>query len=160
MKGHAPMPLKDLQIKAAKPAKKSFKKFDGRGLYIEVFPNGSKLWRLNFRIADKEKRLALGSYPEISLSEARKRRDEARALLEQGNDPTLLRKQEKAAEKVSTENSFVRVAEEYLAKMDKDGRAPATLLKARWFLSLLEPAIGSMPVREVIVALAQHTRAR
>jgi integrase len=143
------MPLKDLEIKATKPGKKSFRKADGKGLYIEVFPNGSKLWRLKFRFAGKEKRLALGPYPEISLSEARKRRDEARAILERGNDPSLVRKQEKVAAKVSSENSFVRVAEEYLEKMDKEGRAPATLLKARWFLSLLEPAIGSMPVCEV-----------
>lgn len=143
------MPLKDLEIKATKPEKMPFRKADGKGLYIEVFPNGSKLWRLKFRFAGKEKRLALGSYPAISLAEARKRRDDARAILEQGNDPSMVRKQEKAAARVSAENSFVRVAEEYLAKMEKEGRAPATLLKARWFLSLLEPAIGPMPVREV-----------
>ena len=71
------------------------------------------------------------------------------SLLERGNDPSLVRKQEKAAAKVSAENSFVRVAEEYLETMDNDGHAPATLRKSRWFLSLLEPAIGSMPVREV-----------
>lgn len=144
-----PMPLKDLEIKKIKPEKKPFRMADGKGLYIEVFPNGSKLWRLKFRFAGKEKRLALGSYPTISLSEARKRRDDARAILEQGSDPSMVRKQEKAAAKVSAENSFVRIAEEYLEKMEKEGRAPATLLKARWFLSLLEPAIGSMPVREV-----------
>lgn len=143
------MPLKDLEIKKIKPEKKPFRMADGKGLYIEVFPNGSKLWRLKFRFAGKEKRLALGSYPTISLSEARKRRDDARAILEQGSDPSMVRKQEKAAAKVSAENSFVRIAEEYLEKMEKEGRAPATLLKARWFLSLLEPAIGSMPVREV-----------
>lgn len=143
------MPLKDLEIKATKPDKKPFKKADGKGLYIEVFPNGSKLWRLKYRFAGKEKRLALGSYPEISLADARKRRDDARAILEQGNDPSVVRRKEKAAAKVSAENSFVCVAEEYLEKLEKEGRAPATLLKARWFLSLLEPAIGLMPVRDV-----------
>jgi len=143
------MPLKDLEIKAIKPRKTSFKKADGKGLYIEVFPNGSKLWRLKFRFAGKEKRLALGSYPEVSLAEARKRREDARAVLEKGSDPSMVRKHEKAAAKVSAENSFARVAVEYVEKTEKEGRAPATVLKARYFLSKLEPAIGSMPVRDI-----------
>jgi integrase len=143
------MPLKDTQIRAIRATDKSIKKADGKGLYIEVVPSGSKLWRLKYRFAGKEKRLALGAYPEVSLAEARKRCDAARALIEQGIDPGLKRKREKAAAKVSAENSFERIAEEYLTKMEKDGRAEPTVAKARWFLSLLKPAIGSLPISEV-----------
>lgn len=143
------MSLKDTEIRAIRATDKPVRKADGKGLYVEAFPNGSKLWRLKYRFAGKEKRLALGSYPEIGLAEARKRRDTARATLEQGIDPGLARKQEKAAAKVSAANSFESVALEYLAKMDAEGRAPSTLAKARWFLDLLKPAIGAMPISAV-----------
>lgn len=143
------MPLKDTEIRAIRTTDKPIRKADGKGLYVEVFPNGSKLWRLKYRFAGKEKRLALGSYPETGLAEARKRRDAARASLEQGIDPGLERKQEKAAAKVSAANTFESVAQEYLAKMKAEGRAPATLAKAQWFLALLKPAIGTMPVSAV-----------
>lgn len=118
-----PVPLKDAEIRALRADGTSKKKADSKGLYIEVFPNGSKLWRLKYRIAGKEKRLALGAYPEISLAEARRRRDVARSKIEQGIDPSLERKQAKAAAPVSAENSFERVAEEYIDKMEKEGRA-------------------------------------
>lgn len=143
------MALNDAQIRAIRATDRPVKKADGKGLYVEVAPNGSKLWRLKFRIGGKEKRLALGAYPEVGLAEARKRRDAARALIEQGIDPTLERKREKAAAKVSAHDSFERIAEEYVEKMEKEARAPATVAKARWFLSLLKPAIGTMPVSEV-----------
>lgn len=143
------MPLKDAEIRAIRAVDKPVRKADAKGLYVEAFANGSKLWRFKYRFAGKEKRLALGAYPEVSLAEARKRRDKARAKVQQGVDPSLERKREKAAAKIGSENSFERVAEEYLSKMEREGRAPATLQKARWFLSLLKPAIGSMPVSEV-----------
>lgn len=143
------MPLKDAEIRALRAEGSSKKKADAKGLYVEVFPNGSKLWRLKYRVAGKEKRLALGAYPDVSLAEARRRRDAARAKLEQGIDPAVERKAEKAAARVSAENSFASVAAEYLSKMRKEGRAEATLRKAEWFLELLKPGIGTMPVSEV-----------
>jgi integrase len=143
------MAFKDTEIRALRPATSAYKRADGKGLYVEVFPNGSKLWRLKFRLAGKEKRLALGAYPEITLAEARRQCDIARAKIGQGIDPSLERKREKAAARFSAENSFERVAEEYIAKMGNEGRAEATVTKASWFLSLLKPAIGSMPVSDV-----------
>jgi integrase len=143
------MALKDAEIRAFQATEAPYKKADGKGLYLEIFPNGSKLWRLKYRIAGKEKRLALGAYPEVSLAEARKRRDTARSKVDEGTDPSLERKKEKAAAKLGAENSFRHVAEQYLEKMELEGRAPATLSKARWFLDLLSPAIGTMPVAEV-----------
>ena len=143
------MPLQDAGIRRLKAAERPFKKADSKGLYIEVFPIGSMLWRQKYRFAGKEKRLALGAYPEISLAEARRRRDEARAKLDNGIDPALERKRNKAAAKISTENTFEAIADEYIAKMGKEGRADATLVKARWFLDLLRPAIGRMPITDV-----------
>lgn len=143
------MPLKDPEIRGFTPLNKPFKRADAKGLYVEVFPNGSKLWRFKYRIAGKEKRLALGAYPEVSLAEARKRRDEARSKVDADRDPALERKRRKALAKVSANDSFERIAEEYIAKMAKEGRADSTLLKARWFLSLLAPAIGKMAISEV-----------
>lgn len=143
------MSLKDAEIRGFKPQSKPFKRADAKGLYVEVFPNGSKLWRFKFRFAGKEKRLAMGAYPEITLADARKRRDEARAKLDAEIDPSLERKRSKAAAKVSAQDSFERIAEEYIAKMAKEGRADSTLKKARWFLSLLNPAIGKMAISEV-----------
>jgi len=80
-------PLTDIQINKERPKEKDSKLADGGGLYLLVTTAGSKLWRFKYRFADKEKLLALGSYPEISLSEARKQREEARRLLANGTDP-------------------------------------------------------------------------
>jgi hypothetical protein len=78
------MPLTDVKIRNAKPTDKPFKIFDGQGLYLEVSPAGGKLWRLKYRFNGKEKRLGLGKYPEVGLSEARQERDGLRALLKRG----------------------------------------------------------------------------
>jgi integrase len=143
------MPLTDAGIRASQPRDKPFKRADGKGLFLLVTPTGSKLWRLKYRSAGKEKQLALGSYPETSLSEARKHRDLARSKINRGLDPCLERKRQKAAAWVSADNTFESLAKEYIEKMRKQGAAEATLKKAHWFSSLLQPAIGSMPITEV-----------
>ena len=144
------MPLVALQIRAFLPGVTPYKKTDERGLYLEVFPNGSTLWRLKYYFGGKEKRIALGAWPEVSLQKARRMRDEQRLRIADGEDPALTRKREKATAKVSAANTFESVASEYIEeKMVGEGRAEATLLKARWFLDLLKPAIGSMPISDV-----------
>ena len=138
------------QIRAFSPGVTPYKKTDERGLYLEVFPNGSKLWRLKYYFGGKEKRIALGAWPEVSLQKARRMRDEQRLRIADGEDPALTRKREKATAKVNVANTFESVASEYIEeKMVGEGRAEATLLKARWFLDLLKPAIGSMPISDV-----------
>ena len=89
------MPLTALQVKQAsvRDDGKSKKLADGYGMYLEVMPNGAKYWRLKYRFSGKEKRLALGVYPEVSLAEARERRDEARKRLSAGIDPALAKKE-------------------------------------------------------------------
>jgi len=144
------MALTDAAIRSLKPDDRPYKRADSGGLYVEVFPNGSKLWRWKFRFAGKEKRLALGAYPSVSLRDARDRRDTARAKLDEGMDPAIERKREKVAARISAANTFAAVAREYIdTKMVGEGRAEATISKARWFLEQLEPAIGAMPVAEV-----------
>lgn len=143
------MSLTDRAIRSLKSSFKPVRKADSHGLYIEAQTSGSKLWRQKYRFGGKEKRLSLGSYPEIGLAEARRRRDQNRATLQRGIDPGLERRKAKAAAKVSAQNSFSKVAEEYLHKMTKEGRAESTLRKARWFRDLLEGAIGVIPVDQI-----------
>ncbi|MDN5869719.1 MAG: Arm DNA-binding domain-containing protein [Nitrococcus sp.] len=105
------MPLTDTAIRDAKPAKKPYKKFDGKGLFALLHPNGGKYWRLKYYFTGKEKApLALGVYPDVSLKDARERRDEARKLLANGVDPAAQRKAQKAARTESASNSFEVVA--------------------------------------------------
>ena len=91
------MSLTVTQISNAKPSEKPRKLFDGRGLYLEISPSGGKLWRLKYRFGGKEKRLALGTFPDVPLALARERRDEARQLLARDIDPSEHRKVMKKA---------------------------------------------------------------
>jgi hypothetical protein len=88
--------LTDTAIKNAKPAEKRQTMFDGGGLYLEVSPAGGKLWRLKYRFDGKQKLLALGKYPEVTLREARERRDEARKLLANGADPSEIAREKRS----------------------------------------------------------------
>jgi len=100
---------------------------------LKVSPNGSKLWRLKYYAGGKEKRIALGAWPEVSLQAARLERDELRLRIAKGEDPALTRKKNKATAKISAANTFELVAREDIeTKMVGEGRAEATLLKARW----------------------------
>jgi hypothetical protein len=83
------MALTELEIKKAKPETKAYKLIDGGGLFLLVHTNGGRYWRLRYRVGGKEKLLAIGVYPDVSLSEARERREQARKLLANGADPVL-----------------------------------------------------------------------
>jgi integrase len=143
------MPRTDTAIRTAKPAAKPQRLFDGGGLYLEVSPAGGKLWRLKYRYGGKEKRLALGAYPDTGLRDARDKRDTARKLLADGVDPGEVRKASKAAGEDRAANSFAIIAEQWLSRQSSR-MAPATLSKARWtFEDLVNPWIGSRPVSEI-----------
>ena len=92
------------------------KLFDERGLYLEVSPSGGRWWRLKYRYEGKEKRLSLGVFPDVSLKDARDRRDAARKLLGDGVDPSENRKAQKSAQAERAANSFEVVAREWFAK--------------------------------------------
>lgn len=143
------MPLSAAAINAAKPRPKPYKLFDEKGLFLSIEPAGGRLWRLKYRFDGKEKKLALGAYPETGLKEAREKRDEARKLVAAGIDPGAQRQLEKLCKATRAANSFQAVAVEYIAKKEREGLAPVTLSKARWLLQLLAPRIGSRPIAEL-----------
>jgi hypothetical protein len=114
-----------------------------------VSPTGSKLWRYKYRYGGKEKRLALGQYPQVKLGEARRKRDAARVQLNEGLDPLLERKRSKASRRAGANNTFSSVAEEFIRKREKERCSEATATKARWFVSLLEPTIGTLALDDI-----------
>jgi hypothetical protein len=96
--------------------------------------NGSKLWRLSYRFDRKQKTIALGAYPAVSLSDARRKRDDVKILLARGIDPSHQIKMEKIARQVSSAATFRAVADEYLDKDIREGKAAVTLNKKKWLL--------------------------
>lgn len=141
--------LNDPLIRNAKPREKAFKLSDGGGMYLEVMPIGSKLWRLKYRFGGKEKRLSLGAYPEVSLREARAKRAELRRQLDCGKDPSVVRRVAQAEAIVRSQNTFEVIARRWYA-MKLPGWAPA---HAERVLSRLErdvfPMVGTLPIGEV-----------
>jgi len=109
------IPSSEVTVRTSKPQPKEYKIFDGGGLYLLVTPTGGKLWRLKYRFEGKEKLIALGPYPEISLLEARRRRDEARKNITSNIDPDGLRKAQKQAETEEKE-TFEVIAREWHIK--------------------------------------------
>lgn len=113
------MPLTAKHLDNAKPRAKSYRMWDGGGLYIEVQRSGGKWWRWKYRFAGKEKRLSFGTYPDTSIKEARGKRDDARKILDKGVDPSATRKAEKRTRAHRAANSFEAVAREWYAKQSK-----------------------------------------
>jgi integrase len=141
--------LTDAGARNAKPKDKPYKLAAGGGLYLEVMPNGSKCWRWKYRFGSKEKRLALGVYPEVSMSTARGGRDQARAVLRQGRDPSAERKADKARAVLEGANTFEAVAREWL-EGQRRSMSPTTYAKAKRTLKTnVFPWIGSRPVADL-----------
>ncbi|AGH97825.1 tyrosine-type recombinase/integrase [Micavibrio aeruginosavorus] len=143
------MPLSDVACRQAKPREKSYKMGDSGGLYLEITPKGSKLWRMKYRYGGKEKRLALGQYPEVSLADARDGRDKARKLLAEHNDPSLAKQEKKRLAQASAANTFEALALEWHEK-NKGNWSPnhaSTVL--RRLEQDLFPAIGNLPIKEI-----------
>ncbi|MFT3905624.1 MAG: integrase arm-type DNA-binding domain-containing protein [Steroidobacteraceae bacterium] len=137
--------LTDAAIKAAKPKEKPYKLSDGKGLFLLVTPKGGRWWRLRYAHGGKEKLLSLGTYPEISLSRARARRDEARSQVAEGLDPSAVRKQARAAR----DDTFGAVATEWLGKQ-KHKLTAGAYARANWMLEkLLIPYIGEKPIAQI-----------
>ncbi len=143
------MPLTDTAVRNAKPIKKTTKLFDERGLYLQVSPSGGKWWRLKYRFDGKERKLALGVYPDVRLKDARDRRDEARKLLANGIDPSENRKIQKAAHTDRAANSFDVVAREWFAKYANTWAASHSERVVRLFERDIFPWIGARPVADV-----------
>ena len=110
------MKLSDAAARKAKPETKAYRMADGGGMYLEVMPTGSKYWRLKYRFGGKEKRLAFGVYPDVSLAQARERRGDARKLLANDIDPGIVKQAQKASKLELAENSFEVIAREWFVR--------------------------------------------
>lgn len=141
--------LSDTAIRNTKPREKCFKLSDTKGLFLLVHPNGGKYWRLKYRFDGKEGALALGVYPDISLADARRRRDEKRQLISQGFDPGAQKRIDKLTAKISRETTFAMLADELCERKVKEGKAAETLRKVRWLLDLACPVLGTRPITEI-----------
>ncbi|MFP1131108.1 Arm DNA-binding domain-containing protein [Asticcacaulis sp. W401b] len=117
------MALTDSAIRSARPKAKPYKLSDGEGMFLLVTTSGGKLWRLKYRFSGQERLLAIGQYPVVGLKEARKRRDEARELLEEGIDPSLDKKRKAVAAAIQASNTFKVVALELCEKLEREGVA-------------------------------------
>lgn len=146
------MPLTDTAIRRLKPKDKPFKLADGGGMYLFVKPTGSKSWRLDYRFGGKRKTLTLGVYPSVGLADARQRREAARGLLGGGLDPSVQKRIGRAAEVAAAGNTFEVVANEFLSKMQLDGRAEATVAKNRWMLVELASDLAPRPIGDITSA--------
>lgn len=143
------MPLTNTACNNAKRKEKPYKLSDSEGMYLEVMPNGSKYWRLKYRHLGKEKRLALGVYPEVSLADARNKRSEARKLIASDIDPSLAKKREKLKSYVNAANTFETVAREWHENQkERWSRAyPGKVM--RCLEKHLFPYIGNLPISEI-----------
>ena len=147
------MPLTDTKIRAAKPADKKYRLSDEKGMYLEVTKAGGRYWRMKYRYQGKEKLLALGVYPDVSLADARTKRDEARALLAAGTDPGQARKAAKQEQAKAAADSFEAIAREWhgiqAAGRWTEGHATKTLqgLEKHIF-----PELGQHPIADITPA--------
>jgi integrase len=142
------MALTDVQIRNANAKPKAYKLADANGLFLQVTTVGSKLWRMKFRHLGKEGLLSFGPYPEVTLAEAREKRDKARRDIREGLNPSLEKRRAAIAARAAAGNTFALVAEEVVAKREREGLAPTTAAKLRWYASLLG-RLGNRPVGEI-----------
>jgi integrase len=148
------MSLTDAAVRQARPKEKEYKLRDERGLLLVVRPTGAKWWRLRYAFQGKEKMISLGVYPDVSLSMARERRDEARRLIAEGKDPSAERQAEKKTLKLASEATFEKIARHYLATLAHRVRrgkgSIKTYKKAKWMLeTFIFPALGSKPIVQI-----------
>ena len=144
------MPLSDTAIRVAKAHPNCTTKLsDGGGLQLWVQPTGAKLWNLAYRFAGKQRKLAIGPYPAISLKDARDRRDVAKRQLIDGIDPSQQKRVEMLASANQKANTFEAISQELLDKKRREGKAEATLAKVEWLIALAMPDLGTRPIAEI-----------
>jgi integrase len=141
-------PLSDLRVRGAKPHEKDYKLSDGYGLFLLVTKTGGKLWRFQYRFGGKQKLLALGNYPAVSLADARERREEARKLLANDVDPGEVRKAQKAAHE-KEEDSFEVIGREWHEKFSANWSPSHSATTIRRLEADVFPVIGSRPIGDI-----------
>src|SRR5688572_24847380 len=154
------MELTDAKIRLAKPGARAVKLFDGGGMFLLLNPNGTRYWRLKYRIHGVEKQLSLGVYPDVTLKRARERRDEARKLIADKIDPSLKRQAEKAAQA----NTFEAITREFW-ELRRKSLASVTFEKRRQrFEDFVFPYLGGRPITGItapdLLAVLKRIEAR
>lgn len=141
--------LSDLAVRKAAPREKAYKLSDGGGLYLLVTATGHRYWRMDYRFADRRATASLGVYPTVSLAEARIKRLEIKKQIATGQSPAAKRKVDKITGPFAKANSFRTVAQEWLDKAEREGRAEVTMGKLRWLLEFAYPILGDRKVAEI-----------
>ncbi len=141
--------LTDLAVRKAVAREKPYKLSDGGGLYLLVTKAGQRCWRVDYRFGEKRATAALGVYPTVSLAEARAKRLEIKKQIADGMNPSAKRKIDKITGPLANVNSFRAVAEEWLDKARREGRAEVTLGKLKWLLDFAHPIIGERKIGDI-----------
>ena len=156
------MPLTEARCRSAQPGSKLQKLTDGRGLQLWLQPTGARLWRFAYRFGGKQKLLALGVYPTVTLARARQAREDARNLMADGLDPALEKKRQ--AEALANVPTFRSIADEYVAKLRRELRSEATIAKTEWLLGFANAEFGPNPIGRIatpaILKVLQSLEAR
>lgn len=141
------MPLADTFVRQVKPSGKPAgdSYADGGGMYLLVKPSG-KYWRMDYRFAGKRKTLALGVYPAVTLAQARKRRDDAKALLADGQDPNVAKREQKIAKQTSAGNTFEKITEQWLKATAAERKENTQQKVENWLRKDVLPLIGKQPI--------------
>lgn len=145
------MLLTELTIKSLKPSEKAYRKADAGGLCLEITPSGGKLWRWRFYYDNKEQMLALGKWPHVSLANARRLRDDAKALLSEGKHPGREKKAEKLRRATVSENTFEAVARHWMARKSNGLNAKYAKQTMTRMEQYVFPEIGALPVSEITI---------
>lgn len=143
------MSLTDTAVRNAKPRGKPYKLYDSKGMFVEVRPNGSKWFRLKYRIHGKEKKISLGVYPEVSLKDAREKRGAARKLIASGIDPSQARKEDRLTQANRAVNTFEAVTREWFAKQSTAWVQAHAKRKLQLFERDIFPWIGNRAIAEI-----------
>jgi len=143
------MALTDIKVKTAKIKEKAYKLTDEKGLYLLINPNGSKLWKLKYRFSSVEKKLSLGAYPDVTLAQARDKRNEARKNLANDIDPGVLKNSLKRSQRLMVENSFEAIAREWHAKFTPKWTNSHGERILKRFEQNIFPWIGKSPITEI-----------
>jgi len=158
------MALTDTKIKNAVPKEKPYRLSDSHGLYVEVQPNGSKYWRLKYRFAGKEKRLAIGVYPKVTLKSARKSSELAKDYLDQGIDPSQAKKAKKVEQAQSQGNNVEVISREWHVQQSKKWSDSYAVKVLRSMERELYPYVGTMPIDQIsppqLLAVLRRVEAR
>lgn len=158
------MALTDTEIRRSRPSTKPYKLFDSGGMYLLVSPAGGRLWRWKYRVNGKEKAMALDKYPEITLADARVRRDAARRMLANGIDPMAERMAMKTADKATSEHTFEKIADLWLEHWHGNKSARHAATTQNRLKTNVYPILGERPIADIepmeLVQLAKGIEAR